>query len=215
MLPYSLAVAASAIYFRISVVLVTLLAGAKQQGYFAASFRIVEVLTAVPLLHVSPAFPISANAAHGGQKRRGYAAGRVLEVALLGGAGTAVSLGVGADLATRVIGGAEFKGADNLLAVQGVALAAMFVTSSVLMMAMDSVWTRWKNTDWKQTIAKGLAPVIVGLVWSSVFTIGKGVAHGTAAYVIAAVVTLLMLCTKISAPALILLSGAAGIVVLR
>jgi len=128
MLPYSLAVAASAIYFRISVVLVTLLAGAKQQGYFAASFRIVEVLTAVPLLLVSSAFPIFANAAHGDQKRLGYAAGRVFEVALLAGAWTAVSLGVGADLATRVIGGAEFKGADNLLAIQGVALAAMFVS---------------------------------------------------------------------------------------
>jgi len=58
-------------------------------------------------------------------------------------------------------------------------------------------------------IVMRISPVIVGLVWSSVFTIGKGVAHGTAAYVIATVVTLLMLRTKISAPALILLSGAA------
>jgi chromate transporter len=77
------------------------------------------------------------------------------------------------------------------------------------------VWNRWKNAKWKQTLAKGLAPVIVGLVWSSVFTIGKGVAHGAGAYAIAAVVTVLMLRTKLSAPALILLSGAAGIAVLR
>lgn len=96
-----------------------------------------------------------------------------------------------------------------------VALAAMFVPSSALMVLADSLWMRWKNADWKGVISKGLAPVIVGLVWSSVFTIGKGVAHGTAAYAIAAIVALLMLRTKLSAPALILLSGAAGIAVLR
>jgi chromate transporter len=96
-----------------------------------------------------------------------------------------------------------------------VALGAMFIPSSALMVLMDSVWTRWKNTDWKTAIAKGLAPVIVGLVWSSVFTIGKGVASGAGAYAIAAIVTILMLRTKMAAPTLILLAGAAGIVVLR
>lgn len=96
-----------------------------------------------------------------------------------------------------------------------VALAAMFLPSSALMIVMDSVWTRWKSTDWKETIAKGLAPVIVGLVWSSVFSIGKGVAQGIAAYTIAGIVTILMLRTKVSAPILIVLAGAAGIVVLR
>lgn len=96
-----------------------------------------------------------------------------------------------------------------------VALAAMFIPSSALMVAMDTVWERWKNTRWKEIIAKGLAPVIVGLVWSSVFAIGKGVAHGAAAYVIAAVVTVAMLRTKLSAPTLILLSGAVGIAVMR
>lgn len=96
-----------------------------------------------------------------------------------------------------------------------VALAAMFVPSSAFMMFADALWLRWKNTDWKETISKGLAPVIVGLVWSSVLTIGKGVAHGVAAYAIAAVVTVLMLRTKLGAPVLILLSGAAGLIVLR
>jgi chromate transporter len=96
-----------------------------------------------------------------------------------------------------------------------VALAAMFLPSSALMMMMDTMWSRWKNADWKQCISKGLAPVIVGLVWSSVFSIGKGVTQGAAAYSIAAVVTVLMLRTKISAPVLILLSGAAGILFLR
>jgi chromate transporter len=96
-----------------------------------------------------------------------------------------------------------------------VATAAMFLPSSVLMIALDAMWTRWKSLEWKTAIAKGLAPVIVGLVWSSVFTIGKGVAQGAVAYAIAAIVTLLMLRTKLSAPTLILLSGAAGLVALR
>lgn len=96
-----------------------------------------------------------------------------------------------------------------------VALAAMFVPSSALMMFADTLWLRWKNADWKDVISKGLAPVIVGLVWSSVLTIGKGVAHGPTAYAIAGVVTVLMLRTKLSAPMLILLSGAAGMAVLR
>jgi chromate transporter len=101
------------------------------------------------------------------------------------------------------------------IAGAAVALAAMFVPSSALMVLADTIWLRWKNTDWKETISKGLAPVIVGLVWSSVFTIGKGVAHGVAAYVIAGIVAVLMLRTKLSAPMLIVLSGAAGMIVLR
>jgi chromate transporter len=96
-----------------------------------------------------------------------------------------------------------------------VALAAMFLPSSALMVLADSIWMRWKNADWKGVISKGLAPVIVGLVWSSVFAIGKGVASGAAAYAIAAIVAVLMLRTKLSAPLLIVLSGVAGVAVLR
>lgn len=101
------------------------------------------------------------------------------------------------------------------IAGAAVALIGMFVPSTALMIAMDTVWVRWSNVEWKDLISKGLAPVIVGLVWSSVFTIGKGAANGVWAYAIAGVVTVLMLRTKLSAPVLILLSGAAGIAFLR
>jgi O-antigen/teichoic acid export membrane protein len=128
MLPYSAAVAASALYFRVSILLVSALSSAAQLGYFSASFRIIEVLTPVPALLASSAFPIFARAAHDDHERLGYALGRVFEVALVAGAWTAVSIAVGAPLAIEVIGGAEFAQAAPVLAIQGIALGAMFVS---------------------------------------------------------------------------------------
>jgi O-antigen/teichoic acid export membrane protein len=128
-LPYSAAVAASALYFRVSILLVSALSTAAQLGYFSASFRIVEVLTVVPGLLASAAFPIFTRAARDDHARLGYALGRVFEVALIVGAWIAVSIGVGARLAIEVIGGAKFNPAIPVLALQGVAVGAMFVSA--------------------------------------------------------------------------------------
>jgi O-antigen/teichoic acid export membrane protein len=128
MLPYSAAVAASALYFRVSILLVSVLSTAVQLGYFSASFRVIEVLAVVPALLTSSAFPIFARAAHDDHERLGYALGRVFEVALIVGAWVAVSIAVAAPLAIAVIGGAKFKGAVPVLSIQGVALGAMFVS---------------------------------------------------------------------------------------
>jgi chromate transporter len=96
-----------------------------------------------------------------------------------------------------------------------VSIVGMFVPSSVLMVLMDKLWSRAAGAAWKDIVAKGLAPVIVGLVWSSVLTVGRGAIHAPAAVVIAAAVTVVVLRTQVSAPILILLSGVAGAVVLR
>jgi O-antigen/teichoic acid export membrane protein len=128
MLPYAAAIAASALYFRVSVLLVSALSSELQTGYFGASFRVIEVLTVVPGLLASAAFPIFARAARDDHERLGYALGRVHEVSLLVGAWVAVSIAVGAPLAIKVIGGAQFKPAGPVLAIQGVALGAMFVS---------------------------------------------------------------------------------------
>ncbi len=128
MLPYSAAVAASALYFRVSILLVSVLSTAVQLGYFSASFRIIEVLTVGPALLASSACPIFARAARDNHERLGYALGRVFEVALIAGAWVAVSIAVGAPLAIAIIGGPKFTAAAPVLAIQGVALGAMFVS---------------------------------------------------------------------------------------
>lgn len=128
MLPYSAATAASALYFRVSILIVSARSDARQIGYFGASFRIIEVLTLVPALLASSAFPIFARAARDDHDRLGYALGRVFEVSLLVGAWVAVSIAVGAPLAVSIVGGGEFKAAASVLAIQGVGLGAMFVS---------------------------------------------------------------------------------------
>jgi chromate transporter len=95
------------------------------------------------------------------------------------------------------------------------ATVGMFVPSSVIMVAVDACWTRFQASPWRAIVSHGLAPAIVGLVWSSVWTISRGTATGLVAYGITLAVTVLMLRTKLSAPLLIAASGAVGIIALR
>ena len=128
-LTYSIAVAAATLYFRVAIVLVSLLASAQQLGLFSLSFRIVEVLFVVPGLLVGAAFPIFARAARDDPARLGYALSRVFEVALIVGAWVSLMLAVGADVAVRIIGGAEFAASAPLLAIAGLGLGATFVSA--------------------------------------------------------------------------------------
>jgi chromate transporter len=96
-----------------------------------------------------------------------------------------------------------------------IATIGMFVPSSVMMVVVGRLWARFEASPWRPIISHGLAPAIVGLVWASVWTISHGTATGIAAYTITAVVTVLMLRTKLSAPLLIALSGVVGIIALR
>lgn len=99
----------------------------------------------------------------------------------------------------------------------GAALATigMLVPSSLIMGGFDSVWQRFSASPWRTVIARGLAPAIVGLVWSSVWTIGRGAPAGVIPYLTTAIVAVAMLRAKVSAPLLIVLSGGLGVVALR
>lgn len=128
MIPFAVAVAASALYLRVAIILVSAFSDPAQLGYFGASFRIVEVLTVVPALLASSAFPIFARAAESDHERLGYGLGKVFEVSLIVGAWVAVSIAVGAPLAIALIGGPKFAAATPVLAIQGVTVGAMFVS---------------------------------------------------------------------------------------
>jgi O-antigen/teichoic acid export membrane protein len=176
MLPYAVAVAAAALYFRVSILLVSALSNAVQLGYFSASFRIIEVLTLVPGLLASSAFPIFARAAHEDHERLGYALGRVYEVSVIVGSWVAVSIAVGAPLAISIIGGAPFKPAAPVLAIQGVGLGAMFVTA---------VWANGLLSLglYRQILAINLLALLVnGVLVSALIPLdgSRGAALGTA-----------------------------------
>ena len=62
-LPYSAAIAVNTLYFRVTIIVMSLIAAAAETGYFATSFRVIEVLIGVPGLAIGAAFPILARAA--------------------------------------------------------------------------------------------------------------------------------------------------------
>lgn len=95
------------------------------------------------------------------------------------------------------------------------ATIGMFVPSSVIMVGFGALWDRFSASPWRAIISRGLAPAIVGLVWSSVVTIGRGAPSSLVAYAVTGVVLVLMLRTKIGTPLLILLAGGIGVVALR
>jgi len=61
-LPYTASVAVNVVYFRVAILVMSIIATAQQTGYFATSFRVVEILVAVPGLALGAAFPILARA---------------------------------------------------------------------------------------------------------------------------------------------------------
>lgn len=128
-LVYAVATAIGALYFRLAVVLVSLIATADETGYFGASFRGVEALIAVPALLVGTAFPILARAARDDRSRLAYALGRILDVSLVLGVGVAVALGVGAPVVIDVVAGGEFDPAADVLRIHGVGLVASFLAA--------------------------------------------------------------------------------------
>lgn len=128
--PFAVAAAASVLFFRVAVVEVSLIAGPRDAGLFGASFRVVEVLSALPALAVSAAFPIFARAASDGDgERLRSALARVSRACAAAGGALAVGLALGAGAVIEVIAGGAFAEAAPLLRIQGVALLASFLAA--------------------------------------------------------------------------------------
>lgn len=126
---FSLATAVIAVYFRVAIVVVSLLTNPHQTGYFAVSFRVIEVLISVPVLLVGVAFPIFARAASNDPARLRYAVGRAFDTLWLLGLAIAIALFVGAPIIIRIVAGPLFGPSEAVLRIQGLALIASFVSA--------------------------------------------------------------------------------------
>jgi len=129
-LPYAAAVAVNTLYFRITIVVMSLVAVSEQTGYFATSFRVTEVLIGVPSLAIGAAFPILSRAARDDLDRFAYAGERVIELAVVGGIALALAVALSAPFVIELVAGPAGKPAAPVLEIQAIALAATFLTSA-------------------------------------------------------------------------------------
>ena len=126
-LPYAAAVALHTAYFRIAIVVMSLLATEVETGYFATSFRVIEVLLAAAPLVIGAAFPILARTVLDDARRFGYASRRILELALIAGCLLLVGLELGAKPIIDVLGGDEAAPSVPVLRIQSVAVVTTFL----------------------------------------------------------------------------------------
>jgi O-antigen/teichoic acid export membrane protein len=116
-----------AIYFRLSVIVVSLTASATELGYFSLSFRVLEVMILIPGVMLMSVFPIFAHSALNDIERLAYAVSRVFIVALIVGLWFSLALAIGAPLAVKLVGGEAFAKATPVLRIQAIGLGGSFV----------------------------------------------------------------------------------------
>ena len=127
-LPYAAAIAVNTLYFRVTIVVMSLAAAARETGYFATSFRVTEVLIGVPALAIGAAFPILSRAARDDRQRLAYATERIIELSLIAGVALLLAVVMSAPFIIEVLAGPTGKPAVAVLQIQGLALVATFLS---------------------------------------------------------------------------------------
>jgi len=125
--PFAVAIALSSVYFRLTVVAMSLDSSAVQTGYFSTSFRVVEVLIGLPTIVIGTAYPIIVRAQRDNPERFAYASRRMFELSVLVGGLAALGLVLGASFITDVLGGRAAAPAAPVLRIQGLAVMGTFV----------------------------------------------------------------------------------------
>jgi O-antigen/teichoic acid export membrane protein len=128
-LPFAAATIIAAVYFRAALIVLEIVSTPRETGWFGASFRVTEVLLAVPNLVVGSAFPIFARAARDDRLRLGYGLGRVFQASLVLGSCCLVALLLGAPFVIDVIAGRRFEPSVDVLRVQSIALLISFAAT--------------------------------------------------------------------------------------
>ena len=160
-LPAAAASALASLFYRVAILMMSVIASATQTGYFAASFRVVEAFVAVPSLLVGSAYPVLARAADTDRQRLSYAFQRLFEVCLILGAWIALALAVGAEAVIDIIAGADFAPAVPVLQIQGLAIAATFFVALF-------GGTLWVVREKRQLVIGNVAGVLAAIVLTGV-----------------------------------------------
>jgi O-antigen/teichoic acid export membrane protein len=126
-LPYAAVVVVTLVYFRVALIALSLVSTTRETGFFGASFRVTEVLIALPQLAVASAFPIFARAARDDSERLAYGVGRMFHAMTILGVALALALVLGAPFVIDVIAGPDFAPAAGVMRIQAVTLLLVFL----------------------------------------------------------------------------------------
>lgn len=184
---YAVAIALNSVYFRVTVVIMSLGASLSQTGYFAVSFRVVEVLIVVPALVMGAAYPILTRAQRDDRARFLQTTRRMFELAVLIGVWLALALELGAGFIVEVLGGHAESPAAAVLRIQG--LAVMFT-----FMAVACAYPMLSRNRRRELMVANLLGLIAALVLSLVL-IPVLAAKGAALATVGAEATLMLATT--------------------
>lgn len=129
LLPYAAASAIGAVYFRVEIVLLSLVSTGTQTGLFSAAFRITEVVVGIPWLVASSALPVISRAVERDHERLAYALRRMFDASLAAGVGIAVAILLGAPFAIKVVAGSSYHDSIGVLRIQSATVAFTFLVT--------------------------------------------------------------------------------------
>jgi O-antigen/teichoic acid export membrane protein len=131
---YSLAL----VYFRLLLILLSLVSTDREVGLFGTSLRIYELLVGIPVLVLGVALPVLSAAATRPERFR-YQLQRVSEGALLLGTLVAVGTGLAAEPIVTLLGGDEYRDAAPVLQIHIAGFVSMFLANvcATTLVALD------------------------------------------------------------------------------
>lgn len=130
-LPLAISAVLIAMYFRVLVILISLLEpSATQVGYFVTSERIIEVCLNLPLTLIAVILPVVSVSARDDTGRLQYVTLRMTQMMGVIGVLLTVILATGARPITLLLGGSQYLGAAPVLRIQCFALITVFITGA-------------------------------------------------------------------------------------
>jgi O-antigen/teichoic acid export membrane protein len=117
-LPVATALVLGQVYFRLVIVLMSIISSSRQTGYFGGSLRATETLVSIPILVAGVALPMLAAAARDDRARFRYAVEGLGEGAVIAGVLVVLVAARAAEPVMTAIGGPAFRPAGAVLRIQ-------------------------------------------------------------------------------------------------
>jgi len=153
--PVAVAVSLNLVYFRVLIVVVSVVGTAVETGEFATAFRIYEALFVLPALVLATALPVLSVAGVEDRPRLAHALRRMTETGIVAACGLVLAVVVLARPAIEIVGGASYAGAVPVLRVQALSLLFVFVGQAV-QLGLLAIHAQ-RAMAWANGLALGLA----------------------------------------------------------